>query len=129
MSCATLFSTLLGLQCCSLCVCSLPLYCALYCALYWALCCALYCVLHCALRCLSFAQDRMIVSCSWDRSVHVYSDLQQTELPLLRRILKAHDTDIVSLAVSRPLSLMATGGEDGIIRLWDFQVRYFESYF
>lgn len=61
------------------------------------------------------------MSASWDRCIHVYNDLLQHDLPLLRRIVSAHPTDITALAVSRPLSLIASGGEDGTVALWDFQ--------
>ena len=67
-------------------------------------------------------QDRCIVTASWDRCVHVYNDMLQHDLPLLRRIMQAHPTDILAMAMSRPLSLIATGGEDGTVALWDFQV-------
>ena len=63
-------------------------------------------------------QDRCVVTSSWDRCVHVYND----KLELLRRVVHAHDTDIVSLAVSRSLCLIATGGAEGLVKLWDFQV-------
>jgi WD40 repeat protein len=45
-----------------------------------------------------------------------------SEMTLLRRVINAHSTDILSLSVSRLLSVIVTGCEDGLIRVWDLQV-------
>ena len=63
-------------------------------------------------------QDRLVVTVSWDRCIHVYS----AELELMRKVIAAHDGDIVGLAVSRSLSLIATSSDDGMVALWDLQV-------
>ncbi len=39
----------------------------------------------------------------------------------MRRVLKAHIDDILSLAGSRLMSLFVTGAEDGKVRVWDLQ--------
>ncbi len=60
---------------------------------------------------------------SWDRCIHVYGDRSQHEVTLLRKVTAAHSADIVAVAVSRSLSVIATGADDGSIALWDFQVK------
>jgi len=69
--------------------------------------------------------DKCILTASWDRSIRVYDDsTDHSSSPasaLLRSITDAHDADISQLAYFRDLSLIASGGVDGTVKIWDFQ--------
>ena len=66
-------------------------------------------------------EDRIIVTSSWDRTINVYHDAPPLEgenpylknRTLLRTIDDAHTSDITCTAVSRRLSLIATGDTNG----------------
>ena len=62
-----------------------------------------------------------VVSVSWDRSVAIHSESEAEEGVLLRRIENAHSNDITALAHSYNLSLIATGGEDCTVKVWDYE--------
>ena len=67
-------------------------------------------------------EDRVVVTASWDRAIHVYDESENNPRDaLLRRVENAHESDIVGLDVSRDLGLVATAAADGAIRLWDFE--------
>ena len=66
--------------------------------------------------------DRLIVSVSWDRCIHVYDERDPGCAPLLRLVYNAHAADIRSLAFSYDLSLLVTSGDDRCVNVWDFQV-------
>ncbi|KAE9018775.1 hypothetical protein PF010_g5835 [Phytophthora fragariae] len=71
-------------------------------------------------------EDHTVLTASWDRSLRLYDD----DAPrgggiaarnvLLRCITDAHDSDIKCLAYCHALSLVASGGIDGSIKLWDY---------
>src|SRR5690606_30224557 len=52
--------------------------------------------------------------------LRVYNDECRPEESVLREVI-AHDCDIISLAFSRELGLIATGDCKGTARIWDFQ--------
>lgn len=45
---------------------------------------------------------------------------------LLRSVVNAHHADITALAASRELGLVATGGADATLHIWDLAVRYIQ---
>ncbi|POM78971.1 Hypothetical protein PHPALM_3434 [Phytophthora palmivora] len=71
-------------------------------------------------------EDHTVLTASWDRSLRLYDD----DAPkaggivarnvLLRCITDAHETDIKCLAYCHALSLVASGGTDGAIKIWDY---------
>lgn len=71
-------------------------------------------------------EDHTVLTASWDRSLRLYDD----DAPrgggiaarnvLLRCITDAHDSDIKCLAYCHALSLVASGGIDGSIKIWDY---------
>lgn len=73
----------------------------------------------CGLAC---AGDGVFVTASWDRAVHVYDENEATSRDaLLRCVNHAHEADIVAVAMSRDLGLVATAAADTTLRLWDFE--------
>ena len=62
-----------------------------------------------------------VISTSWDRSLCIHSESEAEEGVLLRRIEKAHRTDITALAHSHMLSLIATGSADSTLKIWDYE--------
>ncbi|GMF65924.1 unnamed protein product [Phytophthora lilii] len=71
-------------------------------------------------------EDHTVLTASWDRSLRLYDD----DAPraggiaarnvLLRCITDAHESDIKCLAYCHALSLVASGGIDGSIKIWDY---------
>ncbi|KAI1870624.1 uncharacterized protein JN550_005167 [Neoarthrinium moseri] len=64
-----------------------------------------------------------LIVCSRSLSMRIYS-LKSSEsnasiVPQLQRTLKPHGTPVVVLAVDRTGTLLATGGTDGAIKVWD----------
>lgn len=47
-------------------------------------------------------------------------------MTLLRSVVNAHHADITALAASRELGLVATGGADATLHIWDLAVRYIQ---
>ena len=75
------------------------------------------------------AEDRTMVTSSWDGAIRVFLDeppregesvLSETRT-LLRSIEHAHNSDITALAVSRELSMIASGESQGKIKIWDLE--------
>ncbi|KAI2623463.1 WD40-repeat-containing domain protein [Xylaria nigripes] len=69
-----------------------------------------------------------LIICSRSLSMRIYS-LQKTPAtesiePQLVRTLRAHTTPVVVLAVDRTSTLLATGGTDGSIKVWDIKGGY-----
>ncbi|KAH7132114.1 small nucleolar ribonucleoprotein complex subunit [Dendryphion nanum] len=66
--------------------------------------------------------------------MHVYSlvppnsDEDSLQFELLQT-LRPHATPVVTLAVDRTGTLVATGGADGIVKVWDIRERYFTHTF
>eukprot|EP00948_MAST-09A_sp_MAST-9A-sp1_P004208 g4208.t1 len=67
------------------------------------------------------SEDRVVITASWDRSIRVFDDTKANTLECLRVVHKAHSCDIVSLAFSHNVSLIASADMFGVIKLWDFQ--------
>ncbi|KAI1827913.1 WD40-repeat-containing domain protein [Xylaria intraflava] len=69
-----------------------------------------------------------LIICSRSLSMRIYhlQRTQTTELiqPQLVRTLRAHTTPVVVLAVDRTSTLLATGGTDGSIKVWDINGGY-----
>ena len=82
----------------------------------------------------------IIFSASWDGSIKMWDDREPNTVRLLRCVRNAHGEqarthgadhglhmvpiDITAAAFSLELSLIATGGADGSIRVWDFQTLF-----
>ncbi|CAM9403818.1 unnamed protein product [Sphacelaria rigidula] len=68
------------------------------------------------------AEDQVVVSGGWDRSLRVYDEIpREGDPPLLRKVDGAHSSDINCVVVSRHFSLIASGSAGGSCRLWDLQ--------
>ncbi|KAG2784071.1 hypothetical protein PC129_g13525 [Phytophthora cactorum] len=71
-------------------------------------------------------EDHTVLTASWDRSLRLYDDDAPkaggiaAQNVLLRCITDAHDSDIKCLAYCHALSLVASGGTDGVIKIWDY---------
>ena len=67
-------------------------------------------------------EDRCIISVSWDRKLQILDEEPgEDDIPILRTVVDAHENDISAAAFSHPLSLIATGDSQGVVKLWDFQ--------
>lgn len=66
-------------------------------------------------------EHNVVITASWDRSVHVYDDTEEGDSVLLRRMSGGHDADVTALAFSHNLSLIATGDGAGRVVVWDFE--------
>ena len=66
-------------------------------------------------------EDHVVISSSWDKSLRIYDENLSESVGLLRKVENAHQMDIGAIAHSHKLSLIATGDDSGLIRLWDFQ--------
>jgi WD40 repeat protein/Ca2+-binding EF-hand superfamily protein len=74
-------------------------------------------------------EDRCIITVSWDRKIVVLDEEPgEDDIPILRTITDAHSNDISSAAFSHPLSLIASGDSQGVVKLWDFQFMSFEGF-
>ncbi|KAK2593860.1 U3 small nucleolar RNA-associated protein 13 [Conoideocrella luteorostrata] len=69
-----------------------------------------------------------LIICSRSLSMRIFalkpSLDQETIVPCLIRTLKPHGTPVVVLAVDRTSTLLATGGTDGTIKVWDIAAGY-----
>ena len=67
-------------------------------------------------------EDRCIISVSWDRKLQILDEEPgEDDIPILRTVTDAHSNDISAAAFSHPLSLIATGDSQGVVKLCDFQ--------
>ncbi|KAK7184097.1 hypothetical protein DPSP01_001263 [Paraphaeosphaeria sporulosa] len=70
-----------------------------------------------------------LIVCSRSTSMHIYSlspsetEDGTIELELLRS-LRPHTSPVVTLAVDKTGTLLATGGADGIVKVWDIRAGY-----
>ncbi|KAA6407489.1 MAG: WD40 repeat protein [Lasallia pustulata] len=70
-----------------------------------------------------------LVACSRSLSMRIYA-LQRSEQMTstidaeLVRTLKAHTTPVITAAIDRTGTLLATGGADGVIKVWDIRRGY-----
>ncbi|KAJ4301053.1 U3 small nucleolar RNA-associated protein 13 [Kalmusia sp. IMI 367209] len=70
-----------------------------------------------------------LIVCSRSTSMHIYSLVPSEneddpfELELLRS-LRPHTSPVVTLAVDKTGTLLATGGADGIVKVWDIHAGY-----
>ncbi|KAH8731317.1 WD40-repeat-containing domain protein [Phaeosphaeriaceae sp. PMI808] len=70
-----------------------------------------------------------VIICSRSLSMHIYaitsSDADDTFLSLeLLRTLRPHASPVVTLAIDRTGTLVATGGADGVVKVWDIRGGY-----
>jgi WD40 repeat protein len=71
--------------------------------------------------CIEYCEeDKCIITASWDRELRVYNDMEHMHLDPMRRVAFAHRADITTMAVSNQLSLVATGAQDGSLKIWDY---------
>ncbi|PVI02609.1 WD40 repeat-like protein [Periconia macrospinosa] len=70
-----------------------------------------------------------LIVCSRSASMRIYSilpdedDHDQLQLQLLRS-LRPHSSPVVTLAVDKTGTLLATGGADGLVKVWDIRAGY-----
>ena len=67
-----------------------------------------------------------LVICSRSLSLHIFalSELDDKVETKLLRTLKPHTTPVVTLAIDSTGSLLATGGADGVVKVWDIRGGY-----
>ncbi|KAM0721699.1 hypothetical protein Q7P37_002624 [Cladosporium fusiforme] len=76
---------------------------------------------------LAFSPDGSYIAiCSRSLSMRVYAlqssgDLDDTIEPKLLRTVKPHAAPVVTSAIDSTSSLLATGGADGIVKVWDLR--------
>ena len=70
-----------------------------------------------------------VITCSRSLSMRIFS-LQRSDgisielNPVLQRTLKPHSTPVVSVAIDRTGTLLATGSADGVVKVWDIRGGY-----
>ena len=70
-----------------------------------------------------------IITCSRSLSMRIYAlhtseNLQSGISPVLLRTLKPHATPVVTATVDHTGTLLATGGADGVVKVWDIRGGY-----
>ncbi|MCJ1350436.1 MAG: U3 small nucleolar RNA-associated protein 13 [Icmadophila ericetorum] len=70
-----------------------------------------------------------LITCSRSISMRIYSlqpSLEEPNIisPKLERTLKPHTTPVITAAVDQTGTLLATGGADGVIKVWDIRGGY-----
>jgi len=66
-------------------------------------------------------RDRNVVSTSRDGSITVHNEEPQDSLEHLRHVDRAHDGECSCGHVSEELAYIATGGADGVVRVWQYE--------
>ena len=71
----------------------------------------------------------LLITGSWDSTIKVYDCKDQNAETLLLRVMcGGHmDREITSLVFSEYLSLLASGSQNGIISIWDFDAGKLET--
>jgi len=69
--------------------------------------------------------DGTIVTCSWDRTIKIHDDDRDESKKVSENVLRArcecHKKDIICGDYSHNLGLIATGGRDNLVRIWDYE--------
>jgi WD40 repeat protein len=70
-------------------------------------------------------EDLTIITTAWDRIIKVHKDdrneNQKPSENVLRAMRKCHKRDIISGDYAHNLGLIATGGKDNLVRIWDYE--------
>lgn len=67
-------------------------------------------------------EERLLISASWDSTIRIYDESEPEESVLLRVFSGGHmESEILSLAYSNHLSLLASGSANGFIAIWDLE--------
>ena len=67
-------------------------------------------------------EERLLITSSWDSTIRIYDESEPEESVLLRVFSGGHmESEILSLAYSSHLSLLASGSSNGIIAVWDLE--------
>ena len=70
-------------------------------------------------------EDGTIITCAWDKFIKVHDDDRDEAKTMNENVLRAryecHKKDIICGDYSHNLGLIATGGRDYLVRLWDYE--------
>jgi len=73
-------------------------------------------------------EERLLICASWDSTIRIYDESEPEESVLLRVFSGGHlESEILSLAYSSHLSLLASGSSNGIIAVWDLETGKLET--
>jgi len=73
-------------------------------------------------------EERLLISASWDSTIRIYDESEPEESVLLRVFSGGHlESEILALAYSSHLSLLASGSSNGIIAIWDLETGKMET--
>lgn len=73
-------------------------------------------------------EERLLITASWDSTIRIYDESEPEESILLRVFSGGHlESEILSLAYSSHLSLLASGSSNGIIAVWDLETGKMET--
>lgn len=73
-------------------------------------------------------EERLLIMASWDSTIRIYDESEPEESVLLRVFSGGHmESEILSLAYSSHLSLLASGSSNGIIAVWDLETGKLET--
>ena len=66
---------------------------------------------------------RYVLSTSWDGTICLQDESPQDEGKLLKLMHAGHDTDVTTAAISHVYRFLATGADDGLLRVWQMDER------
>ena len=70
-------------------------------------------------------EDGTIITTAWDRTIKIHDDDRDETKKISDNVLRArcdcHKKDIICGDYSHNLGLIATGGRDNLVRLWDYE--------
>lgn len=72
---------------------------------------------------------KVVVSCSWDRSIVVHDEMDPEKGVVLRMMdhLRSHQADVSCADWNHTVSLVATGSSDKTVRVWDLETGKLEA--
>lgn len=73
-------------------------------------------------------ESQLLLTVSSDRALRVVDEVAVSETDcMLRLVTQAHMSDICVSAFDEPLGLLATGAEDGLLKIWDAEFMCLEA--
>ena len=76
-----------------------------------------------------YVGKKLFISTGWDKRILIHVDSRETRKGPVREVRNAHSQDIICLAYTPILDLIATGARDCTVRLWDFETMKLENIF
>ena len=75
-------------------------------------------------------EEKLLICSYWDSTIRIYDESESEESSLLKVLCGGHDdSEILVMAYSQKLSLLASGSRNGWIALWDVETGRMEWLF